>query len=75
MLIHQCTECGGLSINRIAADDDPDSVMDVFFHAQTLDSLFHGECREQGIVILADVEIVSEQLYGHGEKVPALSWV
>jgi len=75
MLIHQCTECGGLSINRIATDDDPDSVMDVFFHAQTLDSLFHRKCREQGIVVLADVEIVSEQLYGHGEKVPALSWV
>src|SRR5688500_3395418 len=26
MLIHQCTDCGALSINRIAADDDSDTV-------------------------------------------------
>ena len=75
MLIHQCVDCGGLSINRIAADDDPDSIMGAFFHAQTLGSSFHGKCSERGIVVLTDAEIVSEQLYGHGEKVPALSWV
>jgi hypothetical protein len=31
MLVHECTECGRLSIHRIAADDDSDSVMEAFF--------------------------------------------
>jgi len=75
MLIHQCVECGGLSINRIAADDDPDSIMDAFYHAQALGDVFHIQCEEQGIAVLTDAETVSVQLYGELEKMPALSWV
>ena len=30
MLVHQCVHCGTLSINRIAADDDPVSLLKVF---------------------------------------------
>lgn len=30
MLIHACTECGKLSVNRIAADDDAATVMEVY---------------------------------------------
>jgi hypothetical protein len=30
MLIHQCTDCGKLSANRIAADDDAGTVLDVY---------------------------------------------
>ena len=75
MLIHQCVECGGLSINRIAADDDPDSIMDAFYHAQALGDVFHIQCEEQGITVLTDTETVSVQLYGKREKMPILSWV
>jgi hypothetical protein len=30
MLIHQCTDCGKLSVNRIAADDDAAAVLEVY---------------------------------------------
>jgi hypothetical protein len=30
MLVHRCEGCGKISINRIAADDDPEVLMDVF---------------------------------------------
>ncbi len=66
MLIHQCVECADISINRIAADDDSDAILNIFE-----DSLSQGEqirrlCAEQGIVML-DIEqtqIVHLQLYG-----------
>ncbi len=30
MIIHRCDGCGGLSLNRIAADDDPDRILQLF---------------------------------------------
>lgn len=30
MVIHHCIECGRFSINRIAADDDPDRILEIF---------------------------------------------
>ena len=66
MLVHECTECGTLSINRIAADDDPENILIVF-----QDSFLYGEqmrqqCDGQGISMLGAEasEIVYEQLYG-----------
>lgn len=66
MLIHECTECGDLSINRIAADDDSDSVIKVF-QTSTSDSLSPqvlATCQAQGINILYDPENVYTQLHG-----------
>jgi RNHCP domain len=66
MLIHECTECASLSINRIAADDDSESILTVFH-----DSLRHNDqkfrmCEELGIIMLgADaIQTVQTQLYG-----------
>lgn len=66
MLVHECMECHSLSINRIAADDDADSILGVF-----QDSFMHGyqlreRCEQQGIEILEaeETEKVYEQLYG-----------
>lgn len=64
MLIHQCSECGTLSINRIAADDHPDSVMDVFYESRTLSRPIRAECESQGILLLEREEDVALQLYG-----------
>jgi hypothetical protein len=64
MLIHECIECGCLSINRIAADDDPDSVMEVFFSSQALGFQTRARCEGQGIAVLNDAEIARAQLYG-----------
>jgi hypothetical protein len=76
MLIHECVECKTLSINRIAADDDPGRVMAVFQESFTLDHRLHAICKEQGIVILnpENTEIVHAQLYGRYAEVPILSW-
>jgi len=74
MLIHECVECGDLSINRIAADDDPDSVMEAFRASLTLGRQIHSKCNAQGITVLTDVDAVSGQLYGQGERMPSFSW-
>ena len=64
MLIHQCIECETLSINRIAADDHPDSVMDVFHASRSLSRQIRAECESQGIFLLENEENVAIQLYG-----------
>jgi hypothetical protein len=71
MLIHQCIECGTLSINRIAADDHPDSVMDVFYESRALSRQIRAECESQGIFIIEDTEIIHLQLYGGQIELPA----
>jgi len=72
MLIHECSECGTLSINRIAADDDPDSVMEIFYASLALADQTRGACEMQGILIVEDDEQVDIQL--HGQRTPALEW-
>ena len=37
MLVHRCTECGKLSINRIAADDDSETMLVIYQHSLHLD--------------------------------------
>jgi len=64
MLIHLCVDCGSLSINRLAADDDPDSVIRAFYSAESLSQQIRVECDSQGIDIVDDLEHVYRQLYG-----------
>ena len=64
MLIHECMDCGSLSINRIAADDDSESILLVFEN-----SLKYGQnqrCKREDIEMLGmrESKIVHEQLYG-----------
>jgi hypothetical protein len=76
MLIHQCTDCNMLSINRIAADDDSGTVMSIFQESLTLDIQIHRMCQEYGIVMLKadDKKSVYTQLYGHRAEIPMSSW-
>lgn len=66
MLVHQCTECKTLSINRIAADDDSATVLAIFqeslLNGQPIQSL----CQNHGIVLLQaqDTNVLHTQLYG-----------
>ena len=64
MLIHLCTDCGSLSINRLAADDDPDSVIQAFYTSDLLSHQIRVECESQGIEILNDAKVALRQLYG-----------
>lgn len=76
MLVHQCTDCGTLSINRNAADDDSETVLAVFQASLRLGENIHTRCRERGIVMLSeqDINVVHTQLYGYMAEVPALRW-
>ncbi len=66
MLIHRCTACGALSINRISADDNPDELMAVFTHSQMLDPSFERLCELEGIQLLRQDEsdLLGARLYG-----------
>jgi hypothetical protein len=76
MLIHQCTECKTLSINRIAADDDSGTVMAVFQESLTPGHHVQILCQEYGIMMLKtqDTKIVYTQLYGHHVEIPLINW-
>jgi hypothetical protein len=70
MLVHLCTDCGALSINRIAADDDAVRILESLGRPpKTLAQ----ECLVQGITLLAehDSAVVEEQLFGG--KVPVMA--
>jgi hypothetical protein len=76
MLIHECVECKSLSINRIAADDDPETVIAVFQDSLKLGQHTHFVCQQYGIVMLKteDTKTVYMQLYGQTVELPAISW-
>jgi hypothetical protein len=66
MLIHQCSECGKLSINRIAADDQAERLMETFYASLGLDMPTQHQLEVSGIRLLQgeDVTLVLRQLHG-----------
>lgn len=76
MLVHECSECKALSINRIAADDDSGTIMAVFQESLALSQQIHERCQEHGIVMLKadDAKILHVQLYGCHAELPLMSW-
>ena len=64
MLIHQCVDCGSLSINRIAADDDASTVLAVFQYS--VENQVHKLCEANGIAALrlSDSATLHKQLFG-----------
>lgn len=76
MLVHECIECKALSINRIAADDDAETVIATFQDSLALGIQKHFVCQQYGIVILDSeaTKTVYTQLYGHSMEITSLSW-
>lgn len=74
MLIHRCTECDKRSINRIAADDAPGSILEVFELSRRLPASEREALACAGIRALdgGDADIVHARLFGWAH-VPALS--
>jgi len=66
MLIHECTGCGKISINRIAADDSEEAILRVFEESQKLPQRKRDKLKKEGIeALLAESkEEVLTQLYG-----------
>ncbi len=75
MLIHECVECKVLSINRIAADDDLETITAVFHESFTLDHQVRALCQQSGIAVLNAeyTEAVRMQLYGNTVEFAAMS--
>jgi len=76
MLIHECTECGSLSINRIAADDDSESILEVFNSSLQNSYQLCARSEAAGILILnaEDDELVRRQLFGQNAEMPVFAW-
>ncbi len=74
MLVHQCIECGSLSINRIAADDDSSLIIEIF--QASIENHIHSLCEGRGILMLNanDTEILYKQLYGGKIEMPVIIW-
>ncbi len=66
MLIHLCHDCGKVSINRIAADDDPEMILTIFENSAHLDRQVHLLFALQGIQALqrSDRRTVQAQIMG-----------
>jgi hypothetical protein len=66
MLVHRCRDCGGLSINRIAADDDNALILSLLNGASALDGATLAACAATGIRLLdtADSRLVTRCLFG-----------
>ena len=66
MLVHACADCATVSINRIAADDDPETILFIFESSLDVDQADFYD--QQGIVMLdvEDAKVVHAQLFGQG---------
>jgi hypothetical protein len=66
MLVHQCEDCGKISINRIAADDDNGALLDIYHASQSLDAATRTRLLEASISPLgaAERKLVNLRLFG-----------
>lgn len=66
MVVHKCLGCGKVSINRVAADDDPGMIISVFEASRTLEGNIRSQLRRSNIKLLRedDRNNVLAQLFG-----------
>jgi hypothetical protein len=66
MLVHLCTDCSDISINRIAADDDADTLLEVFNDSCSLPNRALNLLLENEIDILPPegLPVLQLQLFG-----------
>jgi len=64
MLVHRCTQCGAININRIAADDPEDLILNVFENSTALPQEVKEKLNEQNISLLTDKKVLEERLFG-----------
>ena len=66
MLIHRCIKCNKISINRIAGDDDPATILKVFEASQNLSKKLRNLLNAEGVGLLVkkDRQEIQGQLFG-----------
>ena len=75
MLVHLCTDCERISINRIASDDIPQAIVEVFEASLTTPIKLKQRIVMDEVNLLGNqsLEIVYQQLYGQTIR-PALAY-
>ena len=73
MLIHLCSECHKVSINRIAADDLASNLYEIFAGSQHLDHATHAYLQSSQVEMLnsQDDRLVRARLFGSAQPVTA----
>ena len=73
MLIHECEDCRTLSINRIAADDDPATILSIFEGSLSYGTNLQSRMTSQGILLLTEEHrsLVQVRLFGRSQSVAA----
>ncbi len=68
MLIHRCTICAKVAINRIAADDCATAIVQIFDSSAQAGAACQAELDHLGVSMLStgDVDLVWERLFGKG---------
>jgi DNA-directed RNA polymerase subunit RPC12/RpoP len=66
MVVHRCLGCGKISLNRIAGDDEPEAILQVFKKSLKISSAFRQELEKKGIKLAGkkDKEEIRTQLFG-----------
>lgn len=66
MIIHRCINSDKISINRIAADDNPETILEVFNNSFTLNTEIKNKLKQSKIVLLVktDETEIKNQLFG-----------
>jgi DNA-directed RNA polymerase subunit RPC12/RpoP len=74
MLVHSCIDCGKLALNRIAADDDVDALLETFERSLKLDPRMRSSLAGAGIQLLApaDSELLCLGLFGRRSPAESL---
>jgi hypothetical protein len=72
MIIHRCSRCDKLVINRIAADDSNDDLLALFERSCKPSDPFLADCISAGIVLLTadERELVQRRLLGNTAASP-----
>jgi len=68
MVVHCCLNCGKISLNRIAGDDEPEAILKIFKKSLKVSPAFRQELEKQGIKLAGkkDEEEIRTQLFGKG---------
>jgi hypothetical protein len=66
ILVHYCDECGKVSLNRLAADDDPQALLATFEASLALDAATRAALAENDILTLqkSDFHLLQTRLFG-----------
>jgi hypothetical protein len=64
MLVHRCTGCDKLVLNRIAADDSASALLELFAAAGALDATLETKLEGVSLLTASDRDLVRRRLYG-----------